>query len=77
MLPAARTRILPADDHSRLLAKAQRLPRRADSGFQARAQEVAAPERQYYARSLGQMRVQNWRAAGNLGQPVRPIGRRR
>jgi hypothetical protein len=51
--------------------------RAPDSGFQARAQEVAALERQYYARSLAQMRAQNWRGGGNLARPVRAGGRRR
>ena len=40
-----------------------------DSGHQARAQEVANLERQYYARSLGQMRAQNARPARNFGRP--------
>jgi hypothetical protein len=41
-----------------------------DSGSQARAEEVAALEREYYARSLAQMRAQNYR-------PARSGGRRR
>jgi hypothetical protein len=45
-----------------------------DSGRQVRAQEVANLERQYYARSLGQMRSQNARPARNFN---RPVGRRR
>lgn len=48
-----------------------------DTGFEARAQEIAALERQYYARSLGRMRAQNWRPAGGFGRPARPAGRRR
>jgi hypothetical protein len=57
-----------------MAARGGRVP---DSGFQARAQEVAALERQYYARSLAQMRAQNWRPSGNFARPVRPGGRRR
>ena len=48
-----------------------------DTGYEARAHEVAALERQYYARSLGQMRAQNWRPPRNVARPVRPVGRRR
>jgi hypothetical protein len=48
-----------------------------DTGFEARAHEVAALEREYYARSLGQMRAQNWRPKGNFNRPVRGGGRRR
>ncbi len=44
-----------------------------DAGYQARAQEVANLEREYYARSLAQVRAQNSRAA----RPVRGGGRRR
>jgi hypothetical protein len=43
-----------------------------DAGYQARAHEVANLEREYYARSLAQMRSQNFRSA----RPVRG-GRRR
>jgi len=44
-----------------------------DVGYQARAHEVANLEREYYARSLSQMRSQNFRAA----RPGRGGGRRR
>jgi hypothetical protein len=52
----------------------QRVP---DTGFEARAQEVAALEREYYARSLAQYREQNWRSSRNFNRPVRSGGRRR
>lgn len=58
----------------RVQAGRSRVP---DTGFQARVQEVAALERQYYARSLGQMRAQNWRPPRNVARPARPAGRRR
>lgn len=45
-----------------------------DSGFEARAQEVAALERQYYARSLAQMRARQWRAPAKVARPVRTGG---
>jgi hypothetical protein len=48
-----------------------------DTGLQPNAQEIAALERQYYARSLGQMRAQNWRPPRNGARPARPAGRRR
>jgi hypothetical protein len=52
-------------------ARAQGFRERApDVGGEARAQEVAALERQYYARALGQTRTQNMR-------PARGGGRRR
>jgi hypothetical protein len=51
-----------------------RLDRVPDSGARVRAQEVAALERQYYARALAQIRTQNWRASGNVS---RRGGRRR
>lgn len=47
-----------------------------DAGYEARAQEVANLEREYYARSLAQMRAQNTRAA-RPARPVRGGGRRR
>ncbi len=47
-----------------------------NSGVQPRAQQVSDLERQYYARALGQMKAQNWRAA-NVSRPVRAGGRRR
>jgi len=46
-------------------------------GAQRSAQEIAALERQYYARSLGQMRTQYSRPSRNVARPVRPAGRRR
>jgi hypothetical protein len=46
-----------------------------DAGFEARAFDVAALEREYYARSLAQYRAQNWRASRNFNRPQR--GRRR
>lgn len=52
-----------------LQGRGDRIP---DAGYQARAQEVARLEREYYARSLAQMRSQNVRAA----RPARG-GRRR
>jgi hypothetical protein len=48
-----------------------------DSGFEARADEIAALEREYYARSLAQMRAQNWGSSRNFARPVRSGGRRR
>jgi hypothetical protein len=48
-----------------------------NSGFEARAQEVADLDRQYYARSLAQVRAQNSRASGGFNRPVRGGGRRR
>jgi hypothetical protein len=59
---------------ARAQAARNRVP---DAGFQARAQEVAALERQYYARSLGQMRAQNSRPSRNVARPARSGGRRR
>ena len=53
-----------------LPGRGDRMP---DTGHQARAHEVANLEREYYARSLGQMRAQNTRAA----RPARGGGRRR
>jgi hypothetical protein len=59
---------------ARMQARGSRVP---DTGFEARQQEVAALERQYYARSLGQMRAQNSRPSRNFARPARPAGRRR
>ena len=53
--------------------RADRVP---DAGFQARPQEIAALEREYYARSLAQFRAQNWRGSGNFSRPIRSGGRR-
>ncbi len=59
-------------------ARAQALGSRGpDSGSEARAQEVAALERQYYARALAQMRAQNYGAYTRANRPVRAGGRRR
>jgi hypothetical protein len=58
-------------------ARAQARGRVPDAGFEARPQEIAALERQYYARSLGQMRAQNSRPQRSAARPVRPVGRRR
>jgi hypothetical protein len=48
--------------------------RAPDAGVEVRAQEIAALEREYYARSLAQLRAQNWRGYAN--RPMR-AGRRR
>ena len=48
-----------------------------EAGFEAHAQEVAALERQYYARVLAEMWAENWRAANYCARPVRGGGRRR
>jgi hypothetical protein len=55
---------------ARSQARPDRVP---DVGFEARMNEVAALERQYYARALGQMRSENMRSA----RPARGGGRRR
>jgi hypothetical protein len=47
------------------------------AGFEARAQEVAALERQYYARVLAEMWAENWRAANYRVRPVQGGSRRR
>jgi hypothetical protein len=44
---------------------------------EARAQDIANLEREAYARSLAQMRAQNWRASRNVSRPARSGGRRR
>jgi hypothetical protein len=59
---------------ARMQALGNRVP---DAGSIARMQEVAALEREYYARALAQMRAQNWRAGGNFSRPARAAGRRR
>ena len=59
---------------ARTQARGSRVP---DTGAEARAAEVANLERQYYARSLGQMRAQNWRPSRNVARPAQPAGRRR
>ncbi|HTL57748.1 MAG TPA: hypothetical protein VL361_18825 [Candidatus Limnocylindrales bacterium] len=48
-----------------------------NSGMLPRAQEVAGLERQYYARTLAQLRSQNWRANVNASRPGRTGSRRR
>jgi hypothetical protein len=54
-------------------ARAQALRERApNAGGEARAAEVANLERQYYARSLGQARSQNFRQ--NVSRPARGGG---
>lgn len=52
-------------------------PRVPDTGFEARAQEIAALEREYYARSLAQFRADNWRPANYRARPARGAIRRR
>jgi hypothetical protein len=57
---------------------AQRLGERIpDSGREAMAGEIQALEREYYARSLAQLRSQGNRSSGNVNRPVRSGGRRR
>src|SRR5213075_1844966 len=56
---------------ARTQGRGDRVP---NAGAEVRAQEVAALERQHYARALGQMRAQNYRPAGNFS---RSVGRRR
>ena len=48
-----------------------------EAGFEAHAQEVAALERQYYARVLAEMWAENWRAANYRVRPVQGGSRRR
>ena len=64
--PAAGPSIGPPPDASGVRANAGAWRSGAGHRFQARAQEVAALERQYYARSLAQMRAQNWRPPATL-----------
>ena len=59
---------------SGIQARPARVP---EAGFEAHAQEVAALERQYYARVLAEMRAENWRVANYRARPVRGGGRRR
>ncbi|MEO8427014.1 MAG: hypothetical protein ABI651_07880 [Verrucomicrobiota bacterium] len=59
---------------ARTQAPGNRVP---NAGYEARAQEIANLERQYYARSLAQARAQNRRPAGNVARPARAGGRRR
>jgi hypothetical protein len=61
--PAARTQM-----------RGDRVP---NAGSETRAQDVAALDRQYYARALGQMRAQNVRPTRNVIRPARGGGRRR
>ena len=55
-------------------ARPARVP---EAGFEAHAQEVAALERQYYARVLAEMWAENWCAANYCARPVRGGGQRR
>jgi hypothetical protein len=59
---------------ARSQAVGSRLP---NADVEVRAQDVAALERQYYARSLAQARAQNWRTAGGGARPARAGVRRR
>jgi hypothetical protein len=55
---------------------AQQLRNRApDQALEARAQEIEALEREYYARSLAQIRAQNIRASGNFDRPSGNVDR--
>jgi hypothetical protein len=56
--------------------RASRVP---NSGFEARGSEIAALEREYYARNLAQYRAENWRGSDNFnrGRAIRRGGRRR
>ena len=54
-------------------ALANRVP---DTGREARAQEVAALERQYYARAMAQMQSQNRRSGSSFNRQGRVRGRR-
>jgi hypothetical protein len=68
----------PSPGRNAAPARSQALGSRVpNSGVEARAQEVAALERQYYARSLAQARAQNWRAVGGGARPGRGGARRR
>jgi hypothetical protein len=55
-------------------ARADRVP---NVGSEARAHEVAALEREYYARALNQLRTQNVRPAAGSARAARGGGRRR
>jgi hypothetical protein len=54
-----------------------RLGRVPDAGVEPRAAEIAALEREYYARSLAQYRAQNWQGSGDAARRVRSGRRRR
>jgi hypothetical protein len=56
---------------ARTQARADRVP---NVGGEARMQEVADLERQYYARAVSQMRTQNVRPAQNVARPARGGG---
>ena len=56
---------------------APRTGRGPDAGFEPRAQDVEALEREYYARSPAQYRADNWRSSNNRARPARGGGRRR
>jgi hypothetical protein len=56
---------------SGMQARPARVP---EAGFETHAQEVAALERQYYARVLAEMRAENWRAANYRVRPVQGGG---
>jgi hypothetical protein len=73
---AAGTRLTPgsAGSSTRGQALANRVP---NAGSEAQAQQVAALEREYYARSLSQARAQNYRSSGNYSRPSRRGGGRR
>jgi hypothetical protein len=68
--------ITPGDNVSaaRRQGRGDRVP---DMGVEAHAQEVAALERQYYARAMAQMRAQESRPSRSANRPVRGGGRRR
>jgi len=51
--------------------------RATNTGYQARPRDVAALERQYYARSLAQMRARQSHAPAKVARPTRTGGRRR
>src|SRR5204862_6213696 len=54
-----------------------RLGRVHDTGVEPRAAEIAALEREYYARSLAQFRAQNWQGSGDYSRRARSGRRRR
>jgi hypothetical protein len=76
-LAAAQRKQGPGSGQARSAARSgaggNRVP---NSGRELGTQQVAALERQYYARALSQMRAQNWRAS-NVSRPARSAGRRR
>jgi hypothetical protein len=59
---------------TRLQGRAARVP---DTGFEARQSEVAALEREYYARSLAQYRAENWSGGNYRARSARGGVRRR